>query len=76
MYLYRNTSLRFSKNKLHLRPFSAACSGMYFESLNGMPLILILLQNDPQTPPRKLLPRFEEKFSLFLLNTSKFRMNL
>ena len=42
-----------------------------------MTLILILLQNDPPTPPLlKHLPRFEEYFSLSLLATSKLRVNL
>ena len=51
MHLQINTSLRLSKYKLHHRPFNTACSGIYFDSLDDMPLILILLQNDPPTPP-------------------------
>ena len=43
--------LRFSKYKLHDRPFNTACSGIYYESLDDMPLMLILLRNDPVTPP-------------------------
>ena len=46
-----NTSLRLSKYKLHHKPFNTACSGKYSEGLDGMPLILILLQNDSPTPP-------------------------
>ena len=48
-----NTSLRFSKYKLHNSPFNTAYCGEYSESLDGMPLILILLQNDLPIP----LPR-------------------
>ena len=44
-------SLQFSKYKLHNRPFNTACSGIYSENLDGVPLILILLQNDYPTPP-------------------------
>ena len=62
----------FSKYKLYDKPFKAACSGIYSESLDGMPLILILVQNDSTTPPpRKLLPKFEEYFSLSQMATSK-----
>ena len=46
-----NKSLRFSKCKLHDKPFNTACFEIYSESLDGMPLILTLLQNDPTTPP-------------------------
>ena len=45
-----NKSARFSKYKLHDRPFNTACSEIYSEKLDGMPLILILIQNDPPTP--------------------------
>ena len=37
-----NTSLRFSKYKLHQRPFNTACSGIHFGSIDGMPLILLM----------------------------------
>ena len=46
-----NESLRFSKYKFHDRPLNTVCSGTYVESLDGMPLVLSLLQNDPTTPP-------------------------
>ena len=46
-----NTYLRSSKYKLHQRPFNTDCSGIYSESLDGMPLILVLLQNDLSAPP-------------------------
>ena len=54
-----NKTLQFSKYKLHDRPFNAACSEVYSEILADMSLILILLQNDPPSPPSptcKLLP--------------------
>ena len=44
-------SLMIFKIKLHHRPFNTAYSGIYFGSLDGMPLILILLQSDSSTPP-------------------------
>ena len=72
-----NTSLQFLKYNLHNRPFKTACSAIYFENLSGMSLILILLENDPVTPPpHKLLPKFEEYFSLSLMATSKLRIIL
>ena len=56
-----NTSLWFSKCKLNHRHFNTAWSGIYFESLDDIPLILILLQNDPSNPvPDNVLPRFKE----------------
>ena len=50
MNLYMNTSLRGSKYKLHDRFFSTACSAIHPESLDELPLILILLQIYPPTP--------------------------
>ena len=54
MHLQINT-LRFSKYELHYRPLfhekifnsslNTASSGIYSKSLNGMPLILTLLEN-------------------------------
>ena len=55
----------FSKYKLYDKPFKAACSGIYSESLDGMPLILILVQNDSTTPP-------PANFCLNLKNTSPY----
>ena len=50
MNLYMNTSLRGSKYKLHDRFFSTACSAIHPESLDELPLTLILLQIYPPTP--------------------------
>ena len=51
-----NTSLKFLKYKLQIRSlfykkfhnssFYTACSGIYSEGLDGMPLILPLLENE------------------------------
>ena len=60
-----NKSLRFSKYKLYDKPFNTTCFEMYSESLDVMPLILILLQNDPTTPP-------PTSFCLSLKNTSSY----
>ena len=40
-HLLINKSLRFSKYKLCDKPFNAACSEIYSESQDDMPLILI-----------------------------------
>ena len=41
-----------------------------------MPLILVVLKNDPYPSPRKGVLRFEEYLSLSLMATSELRMNL
>ena len=51
-----NKSLRFSEYKLLDKPFNTACSEIYSENLDGIPLILILLQNDPPIPPLQTFP--------------------
>ena len=38
------------KYKLHHKPFNTACCGIYPKNLDGIPLILILIENDPPTP--------------------------
>ena len=60
-----NISLQFLKYNLHNTPFKTACPAIYFENLSGMSLILILLQNDPLTPP-------STNFCLGLKNTSPY----
>ena len=65
-----NKTLQFSKYKLHDRPFNTACSEVYSEILADMSLILILLQNDPPSPPLTHLQTFA--FCLGLKKTSPY----
>ena len=73
MHLEMNTSLLFSKYKLHHRlffenlhnsSFNTASSGIYSASLDGIPLILTLLENDLPSLSQKILPRFEGYFRI------------
>ena len=62
--------------KFHETSFCTACSGMYFESLNGMSLILILLEMSfPFRCLVKILPRFQ-KYLLSLMAGSELWMQL
>ena len=64
-----NTSLWFSEYKLHHRPFNTASCVIYSESLDDMPLILILLLNNPSNPT-------PANFCLSLNGFSTLQMNL